>query len=196
MIEAAATTTTQAYEQFSSRFLESSHSGSALDYGAPTPAAGGYCCWSARLQSFVSSFHAFAVALDSWKRADSRKLLAAMERHYLELDRLWQSVQRRTLGRGDEGWRLSIHEQRAALVNRVRTLGGPHAVDQLVRRQRSLRLTYADVQPSRTPSLPPPQQAQAQPFRAEEGEGGRDPAAEAVVGDASSSALGAVVAKA
>ncbi|KAJ1768361.1 hypothetical protein IW140_004381 [Coemansia sp. RSA 1813] len=151
MVEAAASTMTQAYEQFAARFLES-HASTAAEAQAP----GGYCYWLARLHSFASSFHAFAVALDSWKRADSKKLLAAMERHYLELDRLWQSVQRRTLGQGDEAWRVSIHEQRAALVDRVRTLGGQRAVDQLVRRQRHLRLTYADVQPSRTPSLPPP----------------------------------------
>ncbi|KAJ1905357.1 hypothetical protein LPJ81_001972 [Coemansia sp. IMI 209127] len=184
MIEAAASTVTQAYEQFATRFLESHAAAQAPD---------GYCYWSDRLHSFASSFHAFAVALDSWKRADSKKLLSAMERHYLELDRLWQSVQRRTLGQGDESWRVSIHEQRAALVERVRALGGQHAVDQLVRRQRHLRLTYADLQPSQTPSLPPPPEpAQSQPEEQD---------AEAVVGSDdsrqdSTSALDAVVAKA
>ncbi|KAJ2386420.1 hypothetical protein GGI23_006493, partial [Coemansia sp. RSA 2559] len=142
MIEAAASTVTQAYEQFATRFLESHAAAQAPD---------GYYYWSDRLHSFASSFHAFAVALDSWKRADSKKLLSAMERHYLELDRLWQSVQRRTLGQGDEAWRVTIHEQRAALVERVRALGGQNAVDQLMRRQRHLRLTYSDLQPSQTP---------------------------------------------
>ncbi|KAJ2515647.1 hypothetical protein GGI11_003699, partial [Coemansia sp. RSA 2049] len=157
MVEAAATTTTQVFEHFvaglSNSHADSSNSATARGHQAPDDRRN-VNSWPARLYYFASSFHAFAVALDSWKRADSKKLLSAMERHYLELDRLWQSVQRRTLGQGDESWRVSIHEQRAALVDRVRTLGGQRAVEQLVRRQRHLRLTYPDPQPSRTPSLP------------------------------------------
>ncbi|KAJ1732348.1 hypothetical protein LPJ72_003463 [Coemansia sp. Benny D160-2] len=157
MVEAAATTTTQVFEHFvaglSNSHADSSNGATVRGHQAPDDRKN-VNSWPARLYSFASSFHAFAVALDSWKRADSKKLLSAMERHYLELDRLWQSVQRRTLGQGDESWRVSIHEQRAALVDRVRTLGGQRAVEQLVRRQRHLRLTYPDPQPSRTPSLP------------------------------------------
>ncbi|KAJ2659721.1 hypothetical protein IWW48_003322 [Coemansia sp. RSA 1200] len=162
MVEAAATTTTQVFEHFvaglSNSHADSSNAATVCGHQAPdnrkSSSTSNRSSWPARLYSFASSFHAFAVALDSWKRADSKKLLSAMERHYLELDRLWQSVQRRTLGQGDESWRVSIHEQRAALVGRVRTLGGQRAVEQLVRRQRHLRLTYPDPQPSRTPSLP------------------------------------------
>ncbi|ORX72323.1 Tcp11-domain-containing protein [Linderina pennispora] len=84
---------------------------------------------------------------------DTQELLATMEQHYLELDRLWQSVQRRTNGAGDEGWRQGIKEQRDNLVDKIRMLGGSHAVERLMQRQDELRLTYADPQPSQTPSI-------------------------------------------
>ncbi|KAJ2465683.1 hypothetical protein GGI02_004620, partial [Coemansia sp. RSA 2322] len=83
-----------------------------------------------------------------------------MERHYLELDRLWQSVQRRTLGEGDEVWRAGIQQQREDLLSKIQTLGSSDAVSSLMQKQRELRLTYSDPQPSQTPSLAPPEEKQ------------------------------------
>ncbi|KAJ1879281.1 hypothetical protein LPJ57_002925 [Coemansia sp. RSA 486] len=142
MTESSATTMTETFAQFEEAFLGNDNS------------------WYRRQQTFIAGFRAFYFALDSWKRSDTRKMLATMERHYLELDRLWQSVQRKTLGEGDESWRVGIQIQREQLLSKVRTLGGDGAVDELIRRQKELRLTYDDPQPSPTPSLiPPPQSA-------------------------------------
>ncbi|KAJ1892098.1 hypothetical protein LPJ66_006547 [Kickxella alabastrina] len=138
MIESSALTMTESYVQFATAFLHNDVS------------------WYQRQQTFVTSFKAFYSVLDSWKRADTAKLLSAMERHYLELDRLWQSVQRRTLGEGDEAWRVGIQAQRKQLLVKIRTFGGESAVDELLQKQRELRLTYTDPQPSPTPSLVPP----------------------------------------
>ncbi|KAJ2794677.1 hypothetical protein H4R20_006142, partial [Coemansia guatemalensis] len=103
--------------------------------------------------TFVISFKAFDAAFDSWKRSDSQRLLATMERHYLELDRLWQTVQRRTRGEGDEEWRIGIQAQRNDLIKKIRMLGGEDAVDAVLQKQHELRSTYQDPQPSQTPSL-------------------------------------------
>ncbi|KAJ2620710.1 hypothetical protein GGI25_004540 [Coemansia spiralis] len=145
MIESSAITMTQAYALFADQFLQLRKVTCLVSNR-----------WYERQQSFVASFRAFSAALDSWKQADSKKLLATMERHYLELDKLWQSVQRRTLGKGDEVWRVGIQEQREGLMSKVKALGGQDAVDSLTQRQQHLRLTYSDPQPSQTPSLPPP----------------------------------------
>ncbi|KAJ2861373.1 hypothetical protein GGH94_004940 [Coemansia aciculifera] len=138
MVESAAMVMTQTYAQFAAAFI--SH----------------HASWYQKQQTSVASFKAFYSALDSWKRSDAQKLLLTMERHYLELDRLWQSVQRRTRGEGDETWRAGIRGQREDLLAKIRTLGGSDAVEALMQRQRELRLTYSDPQLSQTPSLAPP----------------------------------------
>ncbi|KAI7832013.1 T-complex protein 11-domain-containing protein [Kickxella alabastrina] len=134
MIESSALTMTESYAQFATAFLHNDVS------------------WYQRQHTFVASFRAFYSALDSWKRADTAKLLSAMERI------TWSSisVQRRTLGEGDEAWRVGIQAQRKQLLVKIRTLGGESAVDELMQKQRELRLTYTDPQPSPTPSLVPP----------------------------------------
>ncbi|KAJ2434661.1 hypothetical protein IWW41_001343 [Coemansia sp. RSA 2522] len=76
-----------------------------------------------------------------------------MERHYLELDRLWQTVQRQTSGDGDEEWRVGIQNQRRDLLKKIRVLGGNKAADSAVQKQHKVRTTYEDPQPSTTPSL-------------------------------------------
>ncbi|KAJ2389912.1 hypothetical protein GGI05_003363, partial [Coemansia sp. RSA 2603] len=145
MIESSAVSMAETYGQFEASFLKHEVS------------------WFQRQQTFVAGFKAFYSALDSWKRSDTKKLLSTMERHYLELDRLWQSVQRRTLGEGDENWRVGIQLQREQLLDKIRTLGGDSAVDELMQRQKELRLTYNDPQPSPTPSLVPPSQGEYSP---------------------------------
>ncbi|KAJ1954254.1 hypothetical protein GGI12_005833, partial [Dipsacomyces acuminosporus] len=136
-IESSAVTMAVTYVQFEKAFL--SRDGS----------------WYERLCTFAASYRAFYSAFDSWKRSDTKELLSTMERHYLELDRLWQSVQRRTLGKGDEAWRLGIQAQREDLLAKVRSLGGESAVSELMQKQRELRTTYSDLQPSQTPSVAP-----------------------------------------
>ncbi|KAJ2079228.1 hypothetical protein H4R24_003922 [Coemansia sp. RSA 988] len=135
MVEAAAVAMTKSYVEFVSSFT--SHDNS----------------WYERQQTFVISFKAFDAAFDSWKRSDSQRLLATMERHYLELDRLWQTVQRRTGGEGDEEWRIGIQAQRSDLMKKIHMLGGEDAVKGVIQKQNELRSTYQDPQPSRTPSL-------------------------------------------
>ncbi|KAJ2348856.1 hypothetical protein GGF43_004496, partial [Coemansia sp. RSA 2618] len=139
MVESAAETMTRTYAEFKSSLLDNDIS------------------WYERQQTFMISFKAFNAAFDSWKRSDSQLLLATMERHYLELDRLWQTVQRRTNGDGDEVWRVGIQNQRRDLLGKIRVLGGDGAVDSVVQKQRDLRSTYQDPQPSQTPSLASPQ---------------------------------------
>lgn len=142
MIESSAISMTQAFTQFITKYSRATTKISS--------------CWYERQQAFVASFRAFYTALESWKRSDSKLLLATMERHYLELDHLWQTVQRRTQGEGDEMWRLGIQRQREDLLSRIRTLGGSNAVEELLQRQIDFRKTYNDPQPSQTPSLAPP----------------------------------------
>ncbi|KAJ1738139.1 hypothetical protein LPJ68_005797 [Coemansia sp. RSA 1086] len=109
--------------------------------------------WYEQQQTFTASFMAFNEAFESWKQSDSRLLLTALERHYLELDRLWQTVQRKTGGKGDEDWRIGIKNQRQDLLDKIRALGGTDAVNGTLQRQRDLRTTYQNPQPSQTPSL-------------------------------------------
>ncbi|KAI8321355.1 hypothetical protein GQ54DRAFT_304872 [Martensiomyces pterosporus] len=137
VVESSAVTMTETYAHFESALLSN-------DRG-----------WHQRLGTFVASYRTFCSTFESWKRSDTKELLSIMERHYLELDRLWQSVQRRTLGEGDEAWRLGIQAQRKDLVAKIRSLGGDQAVDELMRKQRELRATYSDPQPSQTPSMAP-----------------------------------------
>ncbi|KAJ2329159.1 hypothetical protein IWW51_000768 [Coemansia sp. RSA 2702] len=137
MVVSAAETMTKTYAEFTSEFRDNTVS------------------WYEQQQTFVVSFMAFNAAFDSWKRSDSQQLLATMERHYLELDRLWQTVQRRVSGDGEEeSWRLGIQDQREDLLKKIRMLGGDTAVDSMLQRQRELRSTYQNLQPSQTPSLP------------------------------------------
>ncbi|KAJ1825957.1 hypothetical protein LPJ56_002424 [Coemansia sp. RSA 2599] len=145
MTESSAMTMTKAFAQFKEAFIANDSS------------------WYRCQQTFAAGFKAFYFALDSWKRSDTRMMLVTMERHYLELDRLWQSVQRRTLGEGDENWRVGIQAQREQLLGKIHTLGGDSAVDDLMQRQRELRQTYDDPQPSPTPSLIPPSQSAYSP---------------------------------
>ncbi|KAJ2843778.1 hypothetical protein IWW36_005430, partial [Coemansia brasiliensis] len=139
IVLSAAETMTKSYAEFSKIF------------NARNPS------WYEQQQTFTASFMAFNTAFESWKQSDSRLLLTALERHYLELDRLWQTVQRKTGGKGDEDWRIGIKNQRQDLIEKIRTLGGNSAVDLTLQRQRDLRTTYQNPQPSQTPSLPPDQ---------------------------------------
>ncbi|KAJ1925384.1 hypothetical protein LPJ71_000197 [Coemansia sp. S17] len=143
MVESAAVVMTQTYAQFAAAFI--SH----------------HTSWYQKQQTSVASFEAFYSALDSWKRSDAQKLLLTMERHYLELDRLWQSVQRRTLGEGDETWREGIRRQREDLLDKIRTLGGGDAVEALLQKQSELRLSYSDPQVPSTSLTPPTEQLSA-----------------------------------
>ncbi|KAJ2820777.1 hypothetical protein FBU31_005114, partial [Coemansia sp. 'formosensis'] len=135
MVGSSAMAMTQTYAQFAAAFT--SHQTG----------------WYQKLQASVASFKAFYSALNSWKRSDAKELVLAMERHYLELDRLGQSVQRRTLGEGDETWQAGIQGQQDDLLAKIRTLGGSDAVEALMQKQRELRLTYSDPQPSPTGQL-------------------------------------------
>ncbi|KAJ1958487.1 hypothetical protein EC988_000273 [Linderina pennispora] len=135
VIESSAATMVRMYRQFEVSFVRRE------------------AAWFDKQQAFMASFRAFHSAFESWKRSDTQELLVTMEQHYLELDRLWQSVQRRTNGAGDEDWRQGIKEQRDNLVDKIRMLGGSHAVERLMQRQAEFRLTYADPQPSQTPSI-------------------------------------------
>ncbi|KAJ2451245.1 hypothetical protein GGF42_004305 [Coemansia sp. RSA 2424] len=138
MVESAAVVMTQTYAQFATSFISR------------------HASWYQKQQTSVASFKAFYSALDSWKRSDAKKLLLTMERHYLELDRLWRSVQRRTLGEGDETWRAGIQGQREDLLAKIRTLGGADAVAALMQRERELRLADNGSLSSPTLSLTPP----------------------------------------
>ncbi|KAJ2209653.1 hypothetical protein EV180_006664, partial [Coemansia sp. RSA 518] len=108
MVKSAAETMTKTFEELSSLLHEVS--------------------WQ-KQHVFVVSFKAFNVALDVWKESDSQQLVSSMERHYLELDRLWQTVQRQTSGDGDEEWRVGIQNQRRDLLKKIRVLGGNKAAD-------------------------------------------------------------------
>ncbi|KAJ2480329.1 hypothetical protein IWW56_002521 [Coemansia sp. RSA 2131] len=132
MVKSAAETMTKAFEELSSLLHEVS--------------------WY-KQHVFVVSFKAFNMALDVWKKADSQQLVSSMERHYLELDRLWQTVQRQTNGDGDEEWRVGIQNQRRDLLKKIRVLGSNKAADSVVQKQHNVRTTYEDPQPSTTPSL-------------------------------------------
>ncbi|KAJ2351835.1 hypothetical protein GGH92_001605 [Coemansia sp. RSA 2673] len=143
MVASAAVVMTQTYAQFAAAFI--SH----------------HTSWYQKQQTSVASFEAFYSALDSWKRSDAQKLLLTMERHYLELDRLWQSVQRRTLGEGDETWREGIRRQREDLLDKIRTLGGGDAVEALLQKQSELRQSYSDPQAPSTSLAPPTEQLSA-----------------------------------
>ncbi|KAJ2714707.1 hypothetical protein H4S00_005072 [Coemansia sp. D1744] len=132
MVKSAAETMTKTFEELSSLLHEVS--------------------WQ-KQHVFVVSFKAFNVALDVWKESDSQQLVSSMERHYLELDRLWQTVQRQTSGDGDEEWRVGIQNQRRDLLKKIRVLGGNKAANSAVQKQHKVRTTYENPQPSTTPSL-------------------------------------------
>ncbi|KAJ2825367.1 hypothetical protein GGI24_003180, partial [Coemansia furcata] len=135
MVGSSAMAMTQTYAQFAAAFT------------------GHQTNWYQKLQTSVASFKAFYSALNSWKRSDAKELVLAMERHYLELDRLGRSVQRRTLGEGDKTWQAGIQGQQDDLLAKIRTLGGSDAVEALMQKQRELRLAYSDPQPSPTGQL-------------------------------------------
>ncbi|KAJ2486517.1 hypothetical protein IWW37_005593 [Coemansia sp. RSA 2050] len=111
--------------------------------------------WYQKQLASVASFKGFYSALDSWKRSDAKKLLLAMERHYLELDQLWQSVQHRALGEGDTAWQAGIRGQQDDLLAKIRALGGDDAIEALMQRRSELQLSYSDTQPLPVSSLHP-----------------------------------------
>ncbi|KAJ2791858.1 hypothetical protein GGI18_000836 [Coemansia linderi] len=128
---------TQTYAQFAAAFT-SHHAG-----------------WYQKQLASVASFKAFYAALDSWKRSDAKKLILAMERHYLDLNQLWQSVQHQALGEGDKTWQAGIRGQQDDLLAKIRALGGDDAVEALTLSQREPQLSHSGTQSLPVPSHQP-----------------------------------------
>ncbi|KAJ3047818.1 hypothetical protein HK097_011147 [Rhizophlyctis rosea] len=115
------------------------------------------------VQRFFSSWLAFYNTFESWKSADSRKLVDGMIAHYLDLERLWLSVKDQV--EAEHQWKPRIAEQQSAIVEKLGKFGEA-ALERLREAQEaSRREVDAEMEarsgeeefvPIARPSTPPP----------------------------------------
>ncbi|KAJ3040301.1 hypothetical protein HDV00_011181 [Rhizophlyctis rosea] len=116
------------------------------------------------IQRFFDSWTAFYTTFESWKSADSRKIVDGMIAHWLDLERLWLSVKDQV--DADVQWRPRIESQQVAIVEKLSKFG-PEALSRLREAQEQnraeanaaheARQAEEDFIPTTRATTPPPQ---------------------------------------
>ncbi|CAG8608740.1 27989_t:CDS:2 [Dentiscutata erythropus] len=89
------------------------------------------------LLSFLSSWDAYYKDFNTWKSKDSEKLASNLITHYVELEKLWNTVKNQA--NAETEWRMNIVEQQEEIRRKIRNLGGDEATAKLERVLRRLK---------------------------------------------------------
>ncbi|CAG8567505.1 12242_t:CDS:2, partial [Funneliformis mosseae] len=89
------------------------------------------------LLSFLSAWDTYYNNFNTWKSKDSQKLASNLIAHYMELEKLWNTV--KTQANAETEWRMNIVYQQEEIRHKVRNLGGDEAISKLERVLRRLK---------------------------------------------------------
>src|SRR6266498_390261 len=89
------------------------------------------------LLSFLSAWDTYYNDFDNWKSKDSEKLASNLVAHYMELEKLWNTV--KTQANAETEWKMNIMHQQEEIRRKIRDLGGDEAISKLERSLRRLK---------------------------------------------------------
>ncbi|GET00023.1 T-complex protein 11-domain-containing protein [Rhizophagus clarus] len=89
------------------------------------------------LLSFLSAWDTYYNDFDNWKSKDSEKLASNLIAHYVELEKLWNTV--KTQANAETEWRMNIVQQQEEIKSKIRNLGGDETISRLERCLRRLK---------------------------------------------------------
>src|ERR1043166_7177409 len=89
------------------------------------------------LLSFLSAWDTYYNDFNTWKSKDSEKLASNLIAHYMELEKLWNTV--KTQADAETEWRMNIVHQQEEIRRKIRNLGGDEAISKLERVLRRLK---------------------------------------------------------
>jgi hypothetical protein len=94
------------------------------------------------LSTFVEAWQDYHTRFEDWKSKDTEKLLEAMSEHFMQLERLQESVR----GQVDfeSQWKPKIEKQQHQIKSKVLRIGGQEALDRLLLGQKEFREQNAD----------------------------------------------------
>ncbi|CAG8457132.1 13622_t:CDS:2 [Cetraspora pellucida] len=81
--------------------------------------------------SFLSAWDTYYKDFNTWKSKDSEKLANNLITHYMELEKLWNTVKNQA--NAETEWRMNIVEQQEEIRRKIRNLGGDEAMAKLER---------------------------------------------------------------
>jgi hypothetical protein len=86
---------------------------------------------------FSKSWDVYHRLFDQWKKRDTERLLSSLTDHFMQLERLWDSVKGQV--DAETEWRPRIETQQKQIKNRVVRLGGKSALKRLLTNQQEFR---------------------------------------------------------
>lgn len=89
------------------------------------------------LLNFLSAWDTYYKNFNTWKSKDSEKLASNLITHYMELEKLWNTVKNQA--NAETEWRMNIVEQQEEIRRKIRNLGGDEAIAKLERVLRRLK---------------------------------------------------------
>ncbi|RIA81122.1 hypothetical protein C1645_661111, partial [Glomus cerebriforme] len=89
------------------------------------------------LLSFLSAWDTYYNDFNTWKSKDSEKLASNLIAHYVELEKLWNTV--KTQANAETEWRMNIVQQQEEIRRKIRNLGGDETISKLERVLRRLK---------------------------------------------------------
>src|SRR5947208_2980068 len=89
------------------------------------------------LVKFLYDWDAYYNAFNTWKTKDSEKLASNLTAHYLDYEKLWNTVKNQA--NAETEWRPNIVFQQEEIRRKVRNLGGDAAMARLENALRQLR---------------------------------------------------------
>jgi len=89
------------------------------------------------LSGFLSAWDSYYNNFNTWKLKDSQKLANNLIAHYMELEKLWNTV--KTQANAETEWKMNIVHQQEEIRHKIRNLGGDEAISKLERVLRRLK---------------------------------------------------------
>jgi hypothetical protein len=89
------------------------------------------------LLNFLSAWDTYYNDFNTWKSKDSEFLASNLIAHYVELEKLWNTV--KTQANAETEWRMNIAQQQEEIKCKIRNLGGDEAISKLERVLRRLK---------------------------------------------------------
>ena len=92
---------------------------------------------TARLTAFAGDWLHFHTCFEEWKARDTQKLLDAMFEHFMQLERLWDSVRGQV--NAEIEWKPRIEAQQKSIKAKVLRIGGKSALQHFEAGQKEFR---------------------------------------------------------
>jgi hypothetical protein len=95
-----------------------------------------------KLQHFLEVWRTYYSLFQAWKSKDTGHLMNDLMSHYLDLERLWNSVQNSP--GADVEWKPYVTEYQAQVRTKIHNIGGNDAVEKLEARLAALRQSHSE----------------------------------------------------